>query len=506
MKIKVNLTSSFITFNAFRRAYVVSGKLPLHNPSFFDGPSPAHPFILDKVLYVPLSIGGKTLGLLHASVSCASAYASGLHVLPDAAAVAKAGLKISSQCENLLKPADAGCEIFNTDRGRSSKAFRCRPDDVVKALAMGLLSLDCGGAAVSYTDHNYHLVKHCDGMGRADRELLMLNAARDGTVPKEAYGTRRVPLGGGVPYMENRWSILDSSDSLCQSSLASQLAYHFPENIIRTAVQVEGSQVQKWRKPPHSSMWPWTMDHHWFLCESGPIATAHHSMMALMDPSSKSSDVGKDEEVYRRLPIVADQLTMDKMRKLMEAYFQDIESTMRAQGPRYSEFRRSNEELRWVGAGRYSMRSTSPEESPSVMCLALGVRPKLDGRSFRGFIPAENSLIQNTRRFHCSLTPTQINSSDPKVACIVMYSCGLISDVDFTNLMGPCVSDHDPAREAGHVKMEIGPLVTVLVPRDSWYSEARKCMFAAVSNGDVQPPLSEANVVLAKDSGTPDND
>jgi hypothetical protein len=504
MKIKVNLENSFITFNSFHEAYILSGRINPSSNGYFQGKDPIGPFLFDKLLYVPVLLDGKTAGLLHASVSCHSSYASGFHPLRDAGAIAQAGVKISSQCDNLLQQVDPGAKMFDSSGGRP---FRCRPDDAVKALAMGLLSVDSQQAAKHFTSYCHYMSEHCDGMAASSRNSLVLNALRDGSLPKVAYGvsTTYVRDGKSVPGVERVWNIADAvTNTASQRILCRNMSRLLPGSIVRTAVQVDKSNVHKWRKPPQSSMWPWTMDHHWFLCESSPIATAHHSMMALMDPGSKVNGRNHDEEICTQLPLVIDQLTMDKLRKLMEAYFQDIDMTVEAKGPRYSEFHKSNGELRWVGTSRYSQRATKPEESPTAMCLALGVRPKLDGRKFKGFVPAENNLISSTTRFHCTLTPRQLNSNDPKVACIVMYSCGLISDIDFRNLMGKCVQDHDPSLEAGHVKLPIGPLVTVLLPRESWYSGARKALASLTLSKDTHPPLSEAeaNVALVQDAAS----
>lgn len=498
MNTRVNLDNSFITFDSFRRSFIVAGRIPLQGSAYFDGPDPAAPFIFDKVLYVPLSVDGKTVGLLHASVSCAPSFHSGFHSLPDAAAVAKAGLKISSQCETLLKQLDPGSTAFSSP-GRGVRAFRCRPDDVVKALAMGLLALDSEAVVTAFLLVDSRMENHVKNMSWSGRASLVLDACRNNSIPREGYGIKKKSPYGGDEYMEGTWYVVDpKSNQLSQGLIGSRMAPRLPHRIVRTASEVDKSQVHKWRKPPQSSMWPWTMDHHWFLCESSPIATAHHSMMALMDPSDKFGGNGGSEnkaaDVCRRLPLVQDQLTMDKMRKLMEAYFQDIAATIDSSNPRYGEWHRSNNDLRWVGTSRYSMSPTGPEESPAVMCLVLGVRPKLDGRNFKGFVPAESNLISNTERFYCRLTPQQINSSDPKVACVVMYSCGLISAQDFRNLMGKSLEEHDPALEAGHVTVGMGPLVTALLPRESWYSGARKALSTAIAQEGILAPLSQADL------------
>jgi hypothetical protein len=496
MKATTSLANSIMTFHTFK-SVIDSSDMKKFPADFFDSETAPPPFMINKVLYVPVHIAGSpsissgVIALLFAKVMCSPSYSTGVKILDTAAKIKDSGIRISSQGESLLKKSDAGDRIYDS-RGSSRYTFRCRGDEAVRQLVLGFTAIDYDQIQSIVVTSDYNFNNQFSSVVGDARTSAILNMFRDGVIPPAFSGKQfnswhmprfiKAASPGVKAYVDH-------------SLLAEQIATGFSTIISRTAVAVDQDSVQKWRKPPRSSAWPWTLDHHWFLCEGNSISSAHHSMMALVDDSSNGGTQNRKDQIARQLPVINDQLTLDKLRKVLEAYFSDIGGVMSTLGSKFTEYVRENNNIRWLGTGgRWSMTTTDQYHTPLVACLALGVRPKIESGKLVKFVPAEGALIKNTQKFHCQLTPKELNSAHPKVTMIAMYTCGLLSESAFRDIMGTCLKEYDPANAPGNVSLDMGPLVSVLIPRESWYIAARADLTNLISRGQVLAPLSQRDL------------
>lgn len=485
-----------MTFHTFK-SVIDSSDMKKFPADFFDSETAPPPFMINKVLYVPVHIAGSpsissgVIAFLFAKVMCSTAYSTGVKILDTPAKIKDSGIRISSQGESLLKKSDAGDRIYDS-RGSSRYTFRCRGDEAVRQLALGFTAIDYDQIQSIVVTSDYNFNNQFSSVVGDARTSAILNMFRDGVIPPAFSGKQfnswhmprfiKAASPGVKAYVDH-------------SLLAEQIATGFSTSISRTAVAVDQDSVQKWRKPPRSSAWPWTLDHHWFLCEGNSISSAHHSMMALVDDSSNGGTQNRKDQIARQLPVINDQLTLDKLRKVLEAYFSDIGGVMSTLGSKFTEYVRENNNIRWLGTGgRWSMTTTDQYHTPLVACLALGVRPKIESGKLVKFVSAEGALIKNTQKFHCQLTPKELNSAHPKVTMIAMYTCGLLSESAFRDIMGTCLKEYDPANAPGNVSLDMGPLVSVLIPRESWYIAARADLTNLISRGQVLAPLSQRDL------------
>jgi len=61
--------------------------------------------------------------------------------------------------------------------------------------------------------------------------------------------------------------------------------------------------------------------------------------------------------------------------------------------------------------------------------------------------------------------------------------------------MGTCLKEYDPINEQGNVSLAMGPLITVLIPKESWYIAARRDLNSLISRQQLVAPLSEKNLL-----------
>jgi hypothetical protein len=498
MKAVTSLTNSMMTFYTFKSVIDPSDmrKFPA---DFFDSETPPPPFMVNKVLYFPIHLAGSpkissgVIGLLFAKVMCSTAYSTGVKILDTPAKIKESGIRISSQGENLLKKSDAGDRIYDNKGQSRRNVFRCRGDEVVRQLALGFTTIDQSNLDSSIIQCDYNFNSNVSHMVGDQRIAMLLNMFRDGVVPSVFTGKNF-----------NSWSMArfikpastGVSAAVKHDLLAEQVANCFNNIICRTAVALDSDSVQKWRKPPRSSAWPWTLDHHWFLCEGNAISSAHHSMMALVEDGGAHRGQERKDQIARQLPVINEQLTLDKLRKVLETYFSDLNGTITTLGSKFGDYVKENNNIRWLGTGgRWSMTTTDQHHTPLVGCLALGVRPKIENGKLVKFVPTEGALLKNTQKFHCQLTPKELNSAHPKVTMIAMYTCGLLSESTFREVMGTCLKEYDPINEQGNVSLAMGPLITVLIPKESWYIAARRDLNSLISRQQLVAPLSEKNLL-----------
>jgi len=490
-----------MTFSTFKSVTSVDHmrKFPA---DFFTSDDSPPPFMIDKVLYYPIHLAAPTpttssavIALLFAKVACAGSYATGVRILDTPDKLAESGIRISSQGDSLLKKVDAGETIYRDSGSHGRANFRCRADEVVRQLTLGFARLNSSELPASLTgmDYNFQNTVNQHQLKGAQLHSSVVNMYCSSTLP--------APYKSGT---FNTWHLprfvshSSGSCSINQESLAAATVPVLAKIIVRTATPTSPASVQKWRKPPRTSVWPWTLDHHWFLCEGNQISSTHHTMMGLVDSNDSNSGTTRDE-ISRQLPVINEQLTLDKIRKLLETYFCDLPGVMSMSGPHYSDYARENQNTRWLGSGsRWSISMTEPHHSPIVMCLAVGARPVIENGKLVKFTAAEGNLLRNTQRFHCAMSPKELNSCHSKVTMIGLYTCGLISEGVFRDLMGSCLKEHDPANEPGHVSMSLGSLVTVLIPSQSWYIETKGAMKVLINRKQLLAPLSESNLPSAE--------
>lgn len=209
----------------------------------------------------------------------------------------------------------------------------------------------------------------------------------------------------------------------------------------------------KWRKPAKSSVWPYTLDHHWFEVQESAVSVANYTLKALL--SRSDSNQGGGRQIDRKFPIFNRQTALATSREILESFFVDLTATG------------SKHFTKWGDVTHNTKRLEGPHSNPVFLipklCLMLGVAPTFDKNgTFLKFKPIDNQLLVNTQKVH--LTAQSIDTGitdkiDPfiTITYALCYSLGLMSLADLELKTGITNGGAALAADPNYIKLTIGP-------------------------------------------------
>jgi hypothetical protein len=453
------------------------------------------PFLIDKNLYYPITVvtGGQSVvyGYFSTVVSVTNPTGIYWHPLSTPEDAAKEGLKISAQTTKLVKGSEVSKKMITAPqwhggynrsrRGRHGNAFICKPEEVIKALALGYLKIDTAGTGFKQILNHVNKVKTpppipnpWDTQGTKDYQDY-LNKSKIIKVSHTYYEEGK---------LEVRNDFLNFI-KVCT------------DEIQRTSLEVDPKTELKWRRASKNSMWPYTLDHHWFNAQEGRISVAHHAFKSLMHGGkSTSQDIDK---IQVNLPIFTSIKVLDRARKILEHFFSNTKYlvgskllTGKTYNGEYSRFVSSVNDLEWPNR-KYSQKVISPEMFPITACLALEVIPAFDQNGqFMKFLQIENNLYDNKHVVRYEVDPHNLSTRQPEVTFLLAYSVGLIGIEDLENILGikrtntlvPDTTNFLKTSETNkHVHLHLGKNIVLCFPIE-------------YALGEVQASFSRQNLVM----------
>lgn len=390
------------------------------------------PFLLGVNLYYPITVVTEmqttVYGYFYTVVGVTNPTGIYFHPLSEPADAAREGLKISAQTTKLVKGSEVARKMLTTANWRSyfnhaghrrgNKAFRCKPEEIVKALALGYLKIDTNGASFKQQLNHANRVKSPPPVPPS-WDTTSVAAYKDyqeaSKIPKV---THRFYEEGKI---EERNDFLNFIE-VCTNEIQ------------RTSLEMDPKTETKWRKASKNSMWPYTLDHHWFNAQEGRISVAHHAFKSLMHGGRGTFDADK---IQINLPIFTCIKTLERTRKILEHFFS---STSKILGNKanheFSQFVSSVNDLEWPSR-KYSQKIVSPEMFPVIACLALEVIPLFDkSGQFTKFVKIDNNLSDNKRVIYYEVDPHNLTTRRPEITFLLAYSTGLITLEDLETVMG----------------------------------------------------------------------
>ena len=392
----------------------------------------SHPFLLDEALYVPIvEISGTqsiVYGYFCTVVSVTNPTGMYWHPLSRPEDGAREGLKISAQTTKLVKGSEVSKKMLTTahwqsyfnhaGHRRGNNAFRCKPEEVIKALALGYLKIDTNGTGFKQAVNHINRVKSPPPVPPS-WDTSSVKAYEDYLVAS------KIPKVAHRFYEEGKLEERNEFFTFIQACTG---------EIQRTSLEVDPKTETKWRKASKNSMWPYTLDHHWFNAQEGRISVAHHAFKSLMHGGRGNSDADK---IQLNLPIFTAIKTLERARKILEHFFSNTSIILNNKNNgEFARFVSSVHDLEWPSR-KYAQKIVSPEMFPVIACLALEVIPIFDqSGQFIRFTRIDNNLSDNKHVVYYDIDPHNLSKIRPDITFLLAYSAGLITIQDLETLLG----------------------------------------------------------------------
>jgi hypothetical protein len=281
-------------------------------------------------------------------------------------------LKLLPQTVKILTSASAGSRLSVNSYARTHEtvSLKLRPQEVLKAVVLGYLKFSDGEEMISLLSRNatgYAISQLAKGTPLAKKAALVHAAFAD-------------------PTKVEAWEYRVISDNLGNM-------------LVRTVKMFDKDHVLKWRKPPKNSVWPYTLDHHWFEVQESPISLANYTFKALL---TGTHNYGKIEKIDNQYPIFSRKLNLEHGRKILESFFQDALTNRKNHA--WTNVVHQVNNMRW--------HTDNPCYAIPKLCLVLGVVPTFNETGqFVKFVPAQNNLKLPNKKLFIELTSINIDQS-----------------------------------------------------------------------------------------------
>jgi len=399
-----------------------------------------HPLLLkdsegDVTLFLPVVIGGRAIAYFRAFISSTAPQlpADTLMVLDSEAAVNSAGLKLTPKMIKILRSIDAGNPITNVsgnsyyDLARAA-GFKIQVTDFVKMAVLGYVEFAPEEALVNCMTSNVYNMRMLinDKAPQAQRieALHMLMDCTDtGTrnSSSKTFGNLTKDSNSG---QVGTWDL---------AHMGAQLAY----KVMRSSKAVDDSHEIKWRKPPKSSLWPYTLEHHWFEIQESGISVMNAQLIGLLECSGGSSHAKhqKASSIHETYPTFTNITGLGNARKLLELYFMKCLSGKEPFHSLQSEV--GNCHMRHLRNNHYG-REAEARYLVSTLMLVCGVKPVFEGAQFVRFEAISSSLEPVVPGAACVEVPIGVfesGSLDKWIPMLAMYQLGLVSEATLRSIL-----------------------------------------------------------------------
>lgn len=363
-------------------------------------------------------------------------------------------LKLLPQTVKALKSVPAGSRIspgsYNGYSYRSNGAgMKLRSSEVLKAMLLGYIDIPTDNNLIlAIANSNYDLATELGT--KPNKQSTMSLAAKTAKVDKYLNGKN-----SNNQKVCSEWQ---------QRSMGKAIGY----DLFRSSKPFDANHEMKWRKPAKTSLWPWTLDHHWFEVQESPITMANYAYKALL---SGSSNRHKAESVNQKYPVFNRQLTMDYGRKVLELFFNEsLKNKSAAAWGQLTHMLSNN--MEWV--------VVNPYYAIPKLCLTLGVIPKFNESGvFEKFVGMEGNATQPTKKVYLEAAAIDVDNSHKietmlNLTMALCYEMGIISLDTLEKSIGLVNAGEGLGNSEDYVHVEMGKHLICCIPKSYSYDVGRK--------------------------------
>jgi len=193
------------------------------------------------------------------------------------------------------------------------------------------------------------------------------------------------------------------------------------------------------------------------------VATAHHSLVALMSKNSNK------DQLMLNLPIFTNIRQLEIARKILEYFYCNLKEILNPNpSSKLGTYVSMVTDFEWPN-GRYTRRKMTPDMFPVKACMALGVVPTFDSSGqFVKFMPIANAIHENTQTIYIDLAIDALGKRRPEVSILLAYSIGLLDLDTLELLLGPVQFNGNLLKsDPNRIQLQISSNVVCCVPVDS---------------------------------------
>jgi len=416
-------------------------------------------------IFIPLISDGQILAYLNGAISSFVGWIDVGGAIIDSEAIKlfsdKKRFKFLPQTIKALKSVPTGSRIStNVNSSAYSRTrtngMKLRSSEVLKALLLGYINVPADNDLISMLTNNISELA-----SRVDKKLSLTAK----TVLVDKYLNDKLYISPTDKVRTSTGSSL--AHHSCGSNVSEWQLKHLSIAIghllIRSSKTFDNKHEVKWRKPPKSSLWPWTLDHHWFEIQESPITAANHSYKALLSGDSKRS---KMDSVDAKYPIFHRQNSMDYGRRVLEGFFNSAlkDKSSRAWGI-LTHTLISN--MDWVVA--------NPYYAIPKLCLTLGVVPKFNESGvFERFVKIQGNTMQPTKKVYIESDAIDVDHThklEPmlNLTMALCYTLGLVSLSTLEKSIGLVNAGEGLGNSKEYVHVNMGDYLVCCIPKSYSY-------------------------------------
>jgi hypothetical protein len=398
-------------------------------------------------VFYPLKAGGKILAYLVVQINKSNLPTSKRLTAEAIEALASTNvLKLMPKTVKVLTTVSAGNKI-SAERHRNNAdagpPVKIKQSEIMKALLLGYLEAPSEEALIDVLiESNYDL----QSKFRYDKS---------------------VSLSSKIEQVNNFINNVNKANNAsydwgqhCSRAAGSNLSYRFT----RSFKKFDENHVVKWRRPNKNSVWPWTLDHHWFIVQESPITLANYTYKALLGSSGQGLYQKKDR-IDMQYPIFLKSNAVDQGRKLLETFFKEVVGNRSKS--KWGDVVYCTQLMRWT--------SDNPCFIIPKLCMVLGVMPTFDvSGKFQKFVPLAGNFNQPKKKLHLefnAIDVSQSHSLDPfiTVALSLCYDLGIVKLDAVEKTLGIVNAGSALANNDNYFKVSIGKNTVCCIPNSySW--------------------------------------
>jgi hypothetical protein len=267
--------------------------------------------------------------------------------------------------------------------------------------------------------------------------------------------------------------------------LNKQVGSSIGKNLVRSNKAFDQADEIKWRKPSKNSVWPYTLDHHWFMVQESPITLANYTFKALLQGSDNSNR--KKDKIDAQYPIFSKPYTVECGRKLLEIFFVDV--LTKKSKSQWGQIVHMTDNMRWV--------SDNPCYLIPKLCLALGVVPRFDeSGTFTKFFPINGNLKQPSKKLYVEINSINIdqnNKLEPFIATIMSlcYDLGLVPLDAIEKNLGVINAGEALKHSKDYYKSTLGNNIVCCIPKEFSNNLTNKAIVKLKETLEKQKPTDE---------------
>ena len=425
MSYSINLSGHFDSaYNIYSSVF----KGGLHDKEFLNNRG-THPLLYKNVddqvsVFLPIVIGGKAVGYITSGITSTTPKipTNSLVVLDSKEKIDNCEIKLTPKLLKVMKNVDTGTAVMpvptsyyhqHTNRG----GFKLQAGDIMKLCLLGYLELANEDALIEAMTQSAYAFRVVQGPNtskanklKAIYDLMECTSAGTRLNPKDGSSSKAVGYGDTTNL--GHWDL---------AHIGGQMSYR----IYRTSKEVSESDQIKWRKPPKSSVWPYTLEHHWFEIQESGIVSMNLQLTGLLQCSGNNSTrSAKQTTINETYPLFKNVTGLSNARNLLQRYFSECLSKTAP----WSDLENDLKTCHFGNPNSYYGNRLDGKFQIVSMCLATGVVPVFNAGKFSKFEPISNKLVPPTNSIRVGIELfNQERAGIQYIPMLLMYQIGLIS-------------------------------------------------------------------------------